>query len=150
MSKPYIFTSYAHKDEELKTEMDKYLKVLKRSGKIDTWNDRALLAGQEWDKEIMDELAKANIILLLISIDFLASDYIYENELKEAMKRQEDGTAFVVPIILRKCPWKGQKYDKLQALPKNGTPITDYPNRDEAFTEVALGIEKLVDHMLAK
>ncbi|MCJ7465774.1 MAG: toll/interleukin-1 receptor domain-containing protein [Maribacter sp.] len=150
MSKPYIFTSYAHKDEELKTEMDKYLKVLKRSGKIDTWNDRALMAGQEWNKEIMDELAKANIILLLISIDFIDSDFIWDKELAEAMKRHEAGTAFVVPIILRKCPWTSQPYAKLQALPRNAQPITEFADRDGAFTEVAKGIERLVDHMLAK
>jgi len=150
MTKAYIFTSYAHEDEDLKTEMDKYLKVLKRSGKIDTWNDRALIAGQEWDKGIMDELAKANIILLLVSVDFNASDFIWEKELAEAMKRHEAGTAFVVPIILRKCQWTTMPYAKLQALPRNAQPITEYANRDVAFTEVANGIERLVDYMLRK
>ena len=149
MTKAYIFTSYAHEDEELKNEMDKYLKVLKRSGKIDTWNDRALIAGQEWDKTIMDELAKANIILLLISVDFNASDFIWDKELAEAMKRHEEGTAFVVPIILRNCKWTDMPYAKLQALPRNATPISEYENRDLAFTEVATGIERLVDHILA-
>ncbi len=147
MTKAYIFTSYAHEDEDLKTEMDKYLKVLKRSGKIDTWNDRALIAGQEWD---MDELAKANIILLLVSVDFNASDFIWDKELAEAMKRHEAGTAFVVPIILRKCQWTTMPYAKLQALPRNAQPITEYANRDVAFTEVANGIERLVDYMLTK
>ncbi len=148
-SKVYIFTSYAHEDEPLKNEMDKYLKVLKRSGKIDTWNDRALIAGQEWDKTIMDELKKANIILLLISVDFNASDFIWEKELSEAMRRHEEGSAFVVPIILRSCKWTDMPYAKLQALPTNATPITEYPNKDQAFTEVATGIERLVDHILA-
>nr|MBA3675522.1 toll/interleukin-1 receptor domain-containing protein [Chitinophagaceae bacterium] len=68
-SSAYIFISYAHEDEELKKELDKYLKVLKRSSKIQAWNDRELVAGQEWDQEIMSALNKANIILLLISID---------------------------------------------------------------------------------
>lgn len=150
MSKAYIFTSYAHEDEALKTEMDKYLKVLKRSGKIDTWNDRVLMAGEEWDKTIMDELNKANIILLLVSVDFNASDFIWEKELTEAMRRHEEGSACVVPIILRKCQWTSLPYAKLQALPRNAQPITEFANRDAAFTEVANGIERLVDHILAK
>ena len=145
-----IFTSYAHEDEELKNEMDKYLKVLKRSGKIDTWNDRALIPGQEWDENIMNELQKANIILLLISVDFNASDFIWDKELAEAMKRHEAGSAYVVPIILRNCKWTSMPYAKLQALPRNAKPISEYVDKDAAFTEVATGIERLVDYILAK
>ncbi|WP_418602394.1 toll/interleukin-1 receptor domain-containing protein [Hwangdonia sp.] len=145
-----IFTSYAHEDEGLKDEMDKYLKVLKRSGKIDAWNDRELIAGQEWNAGIMDELAKANVILLLVSVDFLASDFIWDKELAEAMKRHEAGDAFVVPIILRNCKWTSMPFAKLQALPRNAKPISEYADRDAAFTEVATGIERLVDHILSK
>jgi hypothetical protein len=144
-----IFISYAHEDEDLKKELDKHLKVLKRSSKIQVWQDRELIAGQEWDQTIMSELNKANIILLLISVDFNASDFIWDKELASAMKRHEEGTAHVVPIILRKCDWDSLPYAKLQALPRNATPVTEYPNRDDAFTEIAIGIEKLVDHINA-
>lgn len=142
-----IFVSYAHEDEELKTELDKYLKVLKRSSRVRTWNDRKLVAGEEWDAAIMSELAKANIILLLVSVDFNASDFIWDKELKAAMERHEAGTARVVPIILRRCDWDDMPYAKLQALPRNGTPVTEYDNRDQAFTEIAQAIEQLVDRM---
>jgi TIR domain len=145
-----IFISYAHVDEELKKELDKYLKVLQRSSRVKSWNDRELVAGQEWDKEIMEELEKANIILLLISVDFNASDFIWDKELSAAMKRHEEGTAHVVPVILRKCDWNDMPYAKLQALPKNAVPVTEYENRDEAFTEIAQGIEKLVDFINSK
>lgn len=145
-----IFISYAHEDEALKKELDKYLKVLKRSSKVQVWHDRELIGGQEWDQTIMSELNKANIILLLISVDFNASDFIWEKELASAMRRHEEGTAHVVPIILRKCEWRNMPYAKLQALPRNATPVTEYPNRDTAFTEIAVGIEKLVDHVNAK
>jgi hypothetical protein len=145
-----IFTSYAHEDEGLKGELDKFLKVLKRSGKIATWNDRELIAGQEWNENIMYELREANIILLLVSVDFIASDFIWDNELVEAMKRHEAGTACVVPIILRNCQWTSLPFAKLQALPKNATPVTDYQDPDEAFTEIVTGIERLVDHIRAK
>ncbi|HKI54277.1 MAG TPA: toll/interleukin-1 receptor domain-containing protein [Anaerolineales bacterium] len=142
-----IFISYAHEDEEMKKELDKYLKVLKRSGKVQVWNDRELIGGQEWDETIMSELSKANIILLLISVDFNASDFIWDKELASAMKRHEEGTARVVPVILRKCEWGSMPYAKLQALPRNATPVTEYANRDEAFTEIARGIEKVVDYV---
>jgi len=149
-NKVTIFISYAHADEELKKELDKYLKMLKRSGKVETWNDRELIAGQEWDDVIMTELSKANIILLLISVDFNASDFIWDKELASAMIRHEEGTAHVVPVILRRCEWSSLPYAKLQALPRNGKPVTEYANRDEAFTEIAVGIEKLVDYIRAK
>jgi TIR domain len=145
-----IFISYAHADEDLKKELDKYLKVLKRSSKVQVWNDRELIGGQEWDQTIMSELNKANIILLLISVDFNASDFIWDKELASAMQRHEEGTAHVVPIILRRCEWSNMPYAKLQALPRNATPVTEYANRDAAFTEIAVGIEKLVDHINAK
>lgn len=142
-----IFVSYAHEDEELKTELDKHLKVLRRSSKIQAWNDRELIAGQEWDEAIMSELGRADIILLLVSVDFNASDFIWDKELAAAMQRHEAGTASVVPIILRNCEWADMPYAKLQALPRDGTPVTAYPSRDDAFTEIAAGIEKLVDHL---
>jgi len=148
-AKPIIFISYAHEDEDLKKELDKHLKMLKRSGKVETWNDRELIAGQEWNEVIMAELNKANIILLLISIDFNASDFIWDKELASAMKRHEEGTAHVVPIILRKCEWHKLPYAKLQSLPRNSKPVTEYENRDDAFYEIAVGIEKLVDYILA-
>jgi hypothetical protein len=148
--KPHIFLSYAHADEDLKKELDKSLMPLKRSGKIETWNDRELIAGQEWNAEILDELSKAEIILLLISVDFIASQYIWDKELATAMKRHEDGTAQVVPIILKNCLWQDMPFAKLQALPRNAKPVTSYENRDDAFTEIAVSIKKLVEYMSSK
>lgn len=142
-----IFISYAHADETLKKELDKYLKVLRRSGKIAVWQDRELVAGDDWDATIMRELALANLILLLVSVDFNASDFIWDKELAAAMQRHEAGTARVVPIILRPCQWSSLPYAKLQALPRNARPVTDHPDHDVAFTEIAVEIERLVDRM---
>lgn len=142
-----IFISYAHEDEALKNELDKYLKVLRRSGKIAVWQDRQLLAGDEWNATVLRELAQANLILLLVSVDFNASDFIWDKELAAAMQRHDDGTARVVPIILRPCQWSSLPYAKLQALPRNARPVTDHPDRDAAFTEIATEIERLVDQM---
>jgi len=144
-SKLNLFISYSHADEEMKNELDKHLIMLKRSGKIEVWNDRRLVVGQEWDNEIARELANADIILLLISADFNNSEYIWEKELSAAIARHEDGTARVVPIILRKCDWHDGPYAKLQALPRGGRPVTEFGDRDEAFMDIASGIRTLVE-----
>jgi len=150
VSKLNLFISYSHADEDLKNELDKHLIMLKRSGKIEVWNDRQLVPGQEWDDEIKKELAAADIILLLISADFNNSDYIWNKELSSALKRHEENTACVVPIILRKCEWQEMPYAKLQALPKGARPVTEFSDQDDAFTDIAAGIRILVDRMLAK
>ncbi|MDQ3959532.1 MAG: toll/interleukin-1 receptor domain-containing protein [Pseudomonadota bacterium] len=88
-----------------------------------------------------------DLILLLVSADFVASDYCYEIEMRAALKRHEKGEAKVVPIILRACQWRHTLFGKLQALPKDGKPVTSWPNRDEAWTDVAEGIKKTVEEI---
>ena len=148
--KSRIFLSYAHADEDLKNELDKHLMPLKRSGKIETWNDRQLIPGQEWSGEILSELNKADIILLLISSDFIASQYIWEKELVIAMNRHNEGTAKVVPVIMKNCLWQEMPFARLQALPRNAKPVATYENRDDAFTEIASAVNKLVEYMNSK
>ena len=145
-----LFISYSHEDEQLKNYLDKHLIMLKRSGKIEVWNDRKLVAGQEWDNGIKKEMQQADIILLLISADFNNSEYIWKQELAAAMERHELGTARVVPVILRKCEWNEMPYAKLQALPNGARPVTEFADKDDAFTDIASGIRLLVDTMLLK
>lgn len=149
-SKINLFISYAHEDEALKNELDKHLIMLKRSGKIEVWNDHKIIAGQEWDEQIKTELEKANIILLLISADFNNSEYIWNKELASALKRHDKGTARVIPIILRKCEWQDMPYAKLQALPTGAKAVTEFSDKDEAFTDIASGIRLSVNDMLEK
>jgi len=149
-SKLRLFISYSHEDEKMKTELDKHLIMLKRSGKVEVWNDRKLIAGQEWDSEIKNEMQLADIILLLISADFNNSEYIWKEELSHAMERHEQGTARVVPVILRKCEWSEMPYAKLQALPRGARPVSDFPDKDDAFTDIASGIRLLIDTLAAK
>lgn len=143
-----LFISYSHEDEPLKIQLDKHLIMLKRSGKVEVWNDRQLVAGQEWDSGIKKEIGEADIILLLISADFNNSEYIWKEELAQAMQRHELGTARVIPIIARKCEWKDMPYAKLQALPRGARPVSEFPDKDDAFTEIAAGIRLLVDSLL--
>ena len=145
-----VFFSYSHKDEILRDELEKHLSILKRQKVISAWYDRDITAGTEWEGQIDEHLESAQVILLLISADFLASDYCYDIELKRAMERHELGEARVIPIILRDVDWKGATFGKLQALPKNAKPITSWDNEDEAFTNVAKGIRKAVAQLKKK
>ena len=137
-----LFYSYSHKDEKLRDRLKVHLSALKREGIISGWHDRKIGAGTEWKDAIDDNLRSANIILLLVSADFLASDYCYDVELKYAMDRHEKGQARVIPVILQPCDWKTTIFAKLQALPTNGRPVITWKNRDEAFLNVVEGIRR--------
>jgi hypothetical protein len=108
-----IFFSYAHEDEELREGLEKQLRALKRQGIIDVWYDREISAGSEWEREIDTHLNTAQIILLLVSPDFMDSDYCYSIEMERAMERHERGEARVIPIILRPIHWQGAPFGKL-------------------------------------
>ena len=137
-----VFFSYSHKDERLRDKLEEHLANLKRQGVIAGWHDRKIGAGREWAGEINKHLESAQIILLLVSSSFLASDYCHDVELKRALERHERGEARVIPIILRPVDWHGAEFGKLQALPKDAKPVTKWGNRDEAFKNVAEGISK--------
>jgi TIR domain len=145
-----IFLSYAHEDEAMKIQLDRNLIMLKRSDKINVWQDRQILPGMEWDDAIAKELASADIILLLISVDFNNSQYIWDKELKIAMERHEKNEARVIPVILRTCDWGEMPYAKLQALPTGAKPISSFADKDEAYTDVAKNIRMVVDHIIAQ
>ena len=145
-----IFLSYAHEDEAMKTQLDKNLIMLKKSDKVNVWQDRQIIAGTEWDEAIAKELAAADIILLLISVDFNNSQYIWDKELKVALERHEKKEARVIPVILRTCEWSEMPYARLQALPTGARPITSFADADVAYTDVAKGIRMVVDYMNAQ
>jgi TIR domain len=132
-----VFFSYSHKDEELRNRLETHLALLKRQGIIETWHDRRIEAGQDFSSEIDVELDAADVILLLVSADFISSDYCFEAEMKRALERHEKGEARVIPVILRHCDWKSAPFGKLQAAPKDAKPITSWPDIDEALTDVA-------------
>lgn len=140
-----VFYSYSHADEVLRNELEKHLAVLKREGFIDQWHDRRIEAGQEWEPRIDQNLVRSHIVLLLVSADFLASSYCYEIEMKAAMERHNERKARVVPIVLRSCDWSLAPFGKLQALPKDAMAVTSWENQDEAFTDVAKGLRRVVE-----
>ncbi len=142
-----VFFSYAHEDEKLRGQLARHLSILQRQKVITGWHDREISAGTEWQGEIDQHLNKADIILLLISADFLASDYCYDVELKRAMERHEKREARVIPVILRSVDWHGALFGKLKPLPKNGKPVTSWENLDEAFLNIAQGIRTAVEQL---
>lgn len=145
MSRPIkLFFSYSHQDEELRDELAKRLKTLERHKVIESWSDRQIGAGRNWAQEIEDNLKSADIILLLVSSDFLYSDFCNEVELRQAMERHAAGEACVIPIILRPCYWQDEVFAILQALPKNAQPITLWANQDSAFLDVYNGIRSAI------
>ncbi len=144
-----IFFSYSHKDEALRDQLATHLSTLRRQGIIKEWHDRKIGAGKEWAGEIDRNLESAHIILLLISADFINSDYCMDKEVRRAMERHESREARVVPIILRPVDWDGLPFSKLQALPQDTKPITTWTDRDEAFLNVAKGIRSTVAEITA-
>ena len=142
-----VFFSYSHKDEALRDELATHLSLMKRKGVIEAWHDREITAGAESANAIDDNLNAADIILLLVSANFLASDYCYDIEMQRAMERHEAKEARVIPIILKPTDWSDAPFAKLQALPKNAKPITTWQDQDEAFLNVVQGIRRVVEDM---
>lgn len=118
-----VFFSYSHKDEDLRNELEIHLAVLKRQGVISTWHDRRITAGDEFADKISCHLESADIILLLVSPYFIASDYCYEVEMKRALERHDAGEARVIPVILHPCYWHGAPFGRLLAVPSDGKPV---------------------------
>src|SRR6266852_1110811 len=142
-----VFYSYAHEDEAFRDTLEKHLSLLRRQGLITAWHDRRILPGADWSQAIDEHLEQASVILLLISADFLASDYCYGIEMQRALERHQANEARVIPILLRPVDWKGAPFAHLQALPTDAKPITIWRNRDAAFADVAAGIRRVIEDL---
>jgi hypothetical protein len=147
-----IFFAYSRADASYRDRLDKHLSALKRREYINTWYDGEIEAGKEWEKEIDRQLSRADIILLLISADFISSDYCYEHEMRKAISRHEKGDAVIVPVLLHPCDWLDTPFAKIQALPQNGKPISDpsWHSAETAFSEVALRLKEIVEKLLVE
>ncbi len=146
-----VFFCYAHEDELLLKKIQMQLKPLQRQGLIELWHDREINAGMEWEHEIGKQLNYAQIILLMISPDFMNSEYCYNVEVKQAIERHKRGEARVIPVILRPIHWQAE-FGMLQALPKDGLPVTDsaWHNVDEACFNIAEGVRNVAKELSEK
>lgn len=139
-----VFLSYSHEDEEYKNELDKHLSVQKRSGRIETWNDRELVAGENIHQDIDDRLVEADIIILLLSADFFASDYCYSTEMGKALQLHEEKKNVIIPVIVRPCDWLDSPLKDIVALPTDGKAISSWENKDDAYVSVVNGIKTVI------
>lgn len=139
------FISYSHKDEEMLGRLHTHLKPLRRSGLLESWYDREIIAGSDLDSEISREMSEARLFLMMVSPDFLASDYCVDKEMSHAIDRHNAGSARVVPIILEPCSWEMSPLSKLKAVPKDGKPISTWSNQNEAFHDAVGEIVRIIE-----
>lgn len=141
-----LFYSYSHKDEDFRDEIAKHLDIFTEKGLLDQWHDRKILSGSKLNDEIRAEMLSSDIILLLLSSNFLASESC-KKEMREALRLSENGTC-VIPVVLTPCAWKDVKgVRELMALPADGRPVTDWPNRDKAFLDIYEGVKEVIKEM---
>jgi hypothetical protein len=139
-----VFFSYAHEDHRYRDRLDQHLAALKWEGSIETWHDQRIVAGTDWREATAGKLDEADVILLLISADFLASDFCVDVQMEQAIARHRQGAAHVVPIPVRPADWGAMPFASLQPLPRSRRPIASLEDQDAAWKEVAEGIRELV------
>src|SRR6266487_2188218 len=144
-----VFISYSHRDQALRQKLDNHLANLKRQNIITSWYDGDIKPGEELLPQIIEHLNKAQIILLLVSADFMASKFCYSIELQEAIARHDAKQARVLPIILRPTDWEGAAFEKLLMLPSDARPISAWSSRDAAFKDVVAGIRRAIQDLNA-
>lgn len=153
MSKPRpvrLFTSYADRDQDLKKQLDMHLALLRRQGLVELWGERPLAASQPYAGVIDDNLLTADIVLLLLTPSFLASDYCYEGEMASAMELHRKGALRVIPILGKTVDLTGAPFSNLQGLPTNNKPINKWADGDEAWVNVVRGLRQVVQVMAAQ
>jgi hypothetical protein len=143
-----VFLSYSHADEALRDKFETHLAMLKREGQIDVWHDRELVVGDHLNDEISEYLETADLIVLLVSADFLASYYCYEREMRRALERADAGVARIAPVILRACDWQSTPFAKYVLTPTDAKPIVEHPDIDAAFLQVVNELRRAISKMI--
>lgn len=145
-----LFFSYAPEDAQLRRELDTHLSALRREGLIASFYDRLVTPGAERDQQVLYRLRESDIVLILVSSDFLVSDYLYESELGQALRQHRKGKSTVIPILARPVEWQSTPIGGLAALPSDGQPVVGRENRDEAWLNVVQGIRRTVEAINAE
>lgn len=143
-----LFISYSHRDEALCKRLKSHLRPLEQNKVIDFWFDRKIRPGENWDSEIKTKLEEADVILFLISADFIDSEYIFDVEVTTALERHKNRDARVIPIMLNYIDLKGTRYEAIQGLPTDMKPVVSkkyWENEDEAFVDVVKGLKRIFD-----
>ena len=145
-----IFYSYAHEDEHLRDELSAYLGVLRQNNKIEEWHDRKIRPGINFNTEISDEIENTDVILFLISKDFLNSDYCFGIEVNKAFELQKTHSIEIIPILLKPCLFEESRFSQLQIIPRDAQPISTSVSKEDAWNAVAREIRDIVNIVSAK
>src|SRR5713226_1037627 len=125
MSKPTVFISYSHKDEDWKDRLVTHLGVLRHQGLLDLWDDRRIAAGEDWHQEIQEAMAAASVAILLVSADFLNSEFILNQEIPHLLERRDKEGVRIFPVIIEPCAWQIVGWlRRMQVRPKDGRPLS--------------------------
>ncbi|WP_197279475.1 toll/interleukin-1 receptor domain-containing protein [Devosia sp. A16] len=144
-----LFLSYSHKDIAIAERLLQHLEPLRRMGILESWNFRELKPGDEWDKKIKTELSQSEVIVMLISVDFINSSYISDIEVETALGKHRDNSAVIIPVLARNCLWKTSPLGELQALPQGLKAMISWTDLDDACVDVVNGIRTIVEERLA-
>jgi len=138
-----VFTSYNRKDVSYLNDFQEHLVGLKQNGLIQEWNDHAVMPGEEWARVVKKKISESDIIVFLVSSDFIASDYIHDIEINKAIERHKRGESIIIPVIIRPCDFQSLPISKFQALPRYARPISTWEDKKEAWLDVTRKIERL-------
>ena len=144
---PKVFISYSHADQELRRKLEEHLSSLRYSNEIVIWHDQEVLAGADLDQQITTQLDEADLILLLISSSFIASEYYWNKEVQAALQRYKAEKVEIIPIILKPADWQHTPLGHLKALPSGDKPVTQWDDQDAALNDVAQGIRRVVEKL---
>lgn len=142
-----VFVSYARADEVHRSRLDVHLAPLVREGLIDLWCDRAIAPGSDWERDIGHELAVADVVVLLVTPDFVASAYCFEKELTEALRRHEEEGVYILPVHVKSVDLLHLSFGRFQGLPESLRPITAWQDADDAWLQVAQGVRRTAEEI---
>ena len=135
------FVAYARADKNVVKRLLTHLKGLKYAGKLETWYDGEITAGESWEEQISNELNHSDIVVLCVTADFLASEYVQTVEMPNALNRVHAGQCKIIPVILKPCAWEEHPFARFQVTPERGRPVTDFPDQEKAWAEVMKAID---------
>ncbi|MGE3709459.1 MAG: toll/interleukin-1 receptor domain-containing protein [Hyphomicrobiaceae bacterium] len=141
------FISYSHADEVALGRLHKHLSMLQRDNLLNAWTDHAILAGARFDEAIAETLESSSLFLALVSPDYLSSRYCYDVEFKRALALEKQGKLRIVPIILQPCDWKNSPLSSFLALPKDGKPVSEWTNENNAYLDVVTNLRRIIDEL---
>lgn len=147
-----IFIAYSREDQQILKVLRKNLRVLERTQNVTVWYDGEIEAGSDWEQQIKNNLHAADIILLLVSENFIASDYCYDKEMNEALSLHDQNKVRTIPIIAKECLWQRMPFARLQALPEDGKPLTskDWDSPNKPYLQVVIQLELITKDIRSK